>query len=561
VAAVVAGLAVLRAYLSEPPTPDVAWLLYAAEVLRSGGTLGRDVVENSPPIIFWLKVPVLSIGSALGQAAWPAWIAALLVLLLSSAFLVGRLSKGLVRGTYLGPLAAAVFLFLPGRDFGQREHVALILTVPWLIAIARRLEGHPARGAGLWLAIAFAAAGLGIKPHFGLVWLSAACLFLYHGRSLRVLLRPEVAGVAVLGALQVVAVAVFHPSYVEHLRVYGRSYVGFLALPIWQALFVGAGSAAVLFAMLARVAFRGTRERSAEGSLALLVGAIGFWLAAGLQQKGWPYHYLPAKGIALLAIGALLVETRGAAIGVTARIYRAAGVAALAMALLTPAVHSVLQVARLEPPDRSGLDRNLDVLLPVVRAAGREGPVFVFSTNIASSFPLVSEAGVRWAFRHPSLLMLGAAYAKQLDGAGLVRPRPLAERTAAEQRLATELAADLRHYRPAAMLVVRPDADNPGWGGAKRFDYLGYFRADPEFIRILADYRQAGDIGDYSLLVRDGVSIAAPDGDSPAAHRSRTALGFGSGRVRWELDPLGLLLFGISFGAAYGIGSRIRNAA
>lgn len=561
VAAVVAGLAVLRARLSEPPTPDVAWLLYAAGVLRDGGTLGIDVVENSPPVIFWLKVPILTIGSALGLAAWPSWIAALLVLSLLSALLVRRLSKELVCGGYLGPLAAAVFLLLPGRDFGQREHVALILTVPWLMAIARRLEGRPARGAGLWVAIVLAATGLGIKPHFGLVWLSVACLLLIHARSLRALFRPEVAGVAVLGLLQVAAVAVFHPSYFEHLRVYGRSYVGFLAVPIWQALFIGGGAAAVLFAVLARVALRGTRDRTAEGSTALLLGAIGFWLAAGLQQKGWSYHYLPAQGIALLAIGALLVETPSAVMGLAGRIYRAAGVGALGMALLTPAVHSVLQAARLEPPDRGGLDRNLDVLLPIVRAAGWEGPVFVFSTNIASSFPLVTEAGARWAYRHPSLLMLGAAYSKQLDGAGMVQPRPLAERTAAEQRLAAELAEDLRQYRPAVMLVVRPDVGNPGWGGAKRFDYLGYFQADPQFTRILADYKDAGVIGDYSLLVRDGVSVAVEPGHPPTASGHRFAVGFGADRVRWTLDPIGLVLFGLGFGAAYGVVGRARNAA
>jgi hypothetical protein len=558
--AVLAALAVVWARLSEPPTPDVAWLLYAANVLRGGGTLGTDVVENSPPIIFWLKVPVLAIGDTLGLAAWPSWVAALVVASLLSALLIHRLSKGLVRGVYLGPLAAAVFLLLPGRDFGQREHVALILTVPWLIAIARRLEGRPAPAPECWIAIVLAAVGLGIKPHFGLVWLAVAWLAAFRARSWRALLRPEVTGVAVLGVVQIVAVAVFHPSYFDHLRLYGRAYIGFLAIPIWQALLIGAGPAAVLFAILARIALRAARERTAEGSTVLLAGAIGFWLAAGLQQKGWSYHYLPAQGIALLAVGALLVETPPTVTGLSSRIYRAAGVGALAMALIGPALHSVLDAARFESPDRSGLDRNLGVLLPIVRAAGQVGPVFVFSTNLASSFPLVSEAGARWAFRHPSLLMLGAAYAKQLDGAGMVRPRPLAGRTAAERRVADELAEDLRHYRPAAMLVVRPDPGNPGWGGAKRFDYLGYFLADPQFTRILADYKDAGVFGDYSLLLREGVSIPVEPGHPAPSSGNRGALGFGSGRVRWMINPLGLVVFGLAFGVAYGRGGRRRRA-
>lgn len=561
VATAMAGLAVLWIRLSAPPTPDVAWLLYAAGVLRDGGVLGTDVVENSPPIIFWLKVPVVIVGAALGLAPWPAWVAAIALAALCSAYMIHRLSGGLSRGDWLGPIAAAVFLLLPGHDFGQREHVALILTVPWLITIARRLEGRPVRGGGLWVVVVLAAVGLGIKPHFALVWILGAGLLLSRTRSLRVLAWAEVAAVPLLLGAEVLAVGVLHPSYFEHIRMYGRDYMGFLAIPLWQALFIGTGAAAVLFACLARVALRGSRAHDAEGSTALLVGAVGFWLAGALQQKGWAYHYLPATGIALLAVGALLAEMSGTVRGLAARTYQAAGVGVLAMALLTPAVHALLQLTRIERPDRSDLDPDFDILLPVVRAAGREGPVFIFSTNLASSFPLISEAGAQWTFRHPSLLMLGAAYARQLDGAGMVRTRPLAERTAAEQRLAAELAADLGHYRPVAMLVIRPDAGAEGWGGAKRFDYLGYFRADSRFSRILGDYHEAGTVGHYSLLLRNGVAVVVEPSPSRPVPGRLLALWSGSGPVRWTIDPLGLALFGLAFGAAYGRGARARRAA
>ena len=545
--------------LSGPPTPDVAWLLYAAGVLRDGGVLGVDVVENSPPIIFWLKVPVLALGAAIGLAPWSAWVAFLVLASLCSASLIHRLSSESPREAWLGPLAAAVFLLLPGRDFGQREHVALILTVPWLIVIARRLEGRPARGEGLWMAIVLAAVGLGIKPHFVLVWLSVAGLLITRTRSIRVLLRPELVTIPVLLGAEVVAVALFHPSYFEHLRTYGRTYVGFLAIPPWQALFIGVGPAVVLFAWLARVALRGTRDRDAEDTTALLMGAFGFWLAAALQLKGWSYHYLPATGIALLAVGALLAATAAAVRGLAARTYRAAGVGVLGMALLTPVIHAVLQVTHVERQDHSDLDPNLDRLLPVVRAAAKAGPVFVFSTNLGSNFPLVSEAGAQWAFRHPSLLMLGAAYSEQLDGVGPVRPRPFAERTAAERRIGIELAADLQRYRPATLLVLRQDVADPGWGGAKRFDYLDYFRADPWFAWFLADYGEVGVIGDYALYFDQRVSVAVPSDRVTGASRIPGASELGTSRVRWRVDPVALLIFGLSVGAAGVLGRRARN--
>lgn len=287
----------------------MAWLLYAGGVLRAGGVLGADVVENSPPIIFWLQRPVLALGDAVGLAPWPSWAAAIVVASIVSAFLIHRLSRTPPVAPGLALLAAAVFLLLPGHDFGQREHVALILSAPWLIAVARRLEGSPLRGAVLWSPVILAAAGLGIKPHFALVWLSAACLLIVRARSFRVLRYPELGGVAVLLGTEVVAVALIHPSYFQHVLAYGGAYVGFLAIPLWQALLIGAGPATVLFAGLSRLALSGARNRNSAISASLLAGAIGFWLAAGLQAKGWPYHYLPAQGIALLSVGALLAET------------------------------------------------------------------------------------------------------------------------------------------------------------------------------------------------------------------------------------------------------------
>lgn len=548
-AAVLAAFTVSWERFTAPPTPDVAWLLYAAGVLRDGGVLGTDVVENSPPIIFWLKMPVLALGNALGMAPWSAWVAAIVAASLGSSYLAHRLAKPAAYGAWLGPIAVAVFLLLPGRDFGQREHITLILTVPWFITIARRLEGRPARAGGLWIAVLFAAVGLGIKPHFALVWILVAGLLLFRTRSLRVLILPELVTVAALLGVEVAAVGVFQPSYFQHVLVNGPAYLRFLTVPFWQVFFVGAGPAAVLFALLARVALRKARDQHWEGSTALLAGAVGFWLAAGLQMKEFAYHYLPVQGIALLAVGALLTEIPGRVIGLAARIYRAVGVGVLVMALLTPVVHAVLQVTRLERLYQPDLDPNLGVLLPIVRAAGKQGSVFVFSTNLATNFPLVSEAGAQWASRHPSLWMLNAAYSEQLIESESVRPRLMAERMAVEHRLASELAADLRRYRPAAMLVLNQDVAQPGWGGARRFDYLGYFQVDPQMRDLLADYEEAGLVGDYSVLLRHGVSVAVPpvrvlrppaEGASPHSRK---------GWVRGKVDMLAILVLCLSCGA------------
>jgi hypothetical protein len=83
---------------------------------------GLDVVENSPPIIFWLKIPVLAIGDLLAcrrgrlgcRPAGP---------ILTSALLIHRLSKDLFRErtSVRSPPPCSSS---SRREFGQREHVA-----------------------------------------------------------------------------------------------------------------------------------------------------------------------------------------------------------------------------------------------------------------------------------------------------------------------------------------------------------------------------------------------------------------------------------------------------
>ncbi len=228
------------------------------------------------------------------------------------------------------------------------------------------------------------------------------------------------------------------------------------------------------------------------------------------------------------------------------------------MALVTPAVHALLQLTRIELVHRPDLDPNLDLLLPVVRAVANKGSVFVFSTNIGSNFPLISEAGAQWAFRHGGLGMLGAAYSDQLQRAGPVRTRPMSERTALERQLASDLAADLMRYQPAAMFVLNQSASEQGGGGARQFDYLAYFRADSLFVRLFAEYDEAGRIGEYSVLLRHGVSADLQPVHNPDRDGNMTSLRSNKGRVRWNVDLLGVLFLGLGCIAAVGLDFRIR---
>jgi hypothetical protein len=136
--------------------------------------------------------------------------------------------------------------------------------------------------------------------------------------------------------------------------------------------------------------------------------------------------------------------------------------------------------------------------------------VAVLSTNISSSFPLVLEGRTRWALRHPNLWPLVALYPDQVREPAMVRTRPASARSPLEKAFGREIVADLIRTTPDLLLVLRPDPAARGGGGARRFDYLGYFAEVPGFSeRVLPGYRRDTVLGNYDVYWRRGAPTAA----------------------------------------------------
>ena len=156
---------------------DVAWVLDSSVRLLRGGTFGEDVVAANPPLIWWLSAAVAGVADFLGTDAIATFRGT--VLLLAAVALVA-VDRGL-SGHFERPARSALLVLLAllltilvHRDFGQREHLAIMLCLPWLTLATARAEG------GTWrprhAALAGVAAGIGIafKPHFlavpALIW-------------------------------------------------------------------------------------------------------------------------------------------------------------------------------------------------------------------------------------------------------------------------------------------------------------------------------------------------------------------------------------------------------
>lgn len=475
------------------PSPDVSYLLFAADRVLDGARYGVDIIEINPPLIVWLYGIPAGLARAVGAA--PYVMLALLTVLLGITCIA--LASRILRGTRhcvlaLTFFAAAAFL-LPVFDFGQREHLALLLCLPWVaLATVRVTGGHVGLGLVLGAAL-FGAAGFLLKPYFGLAWLMVE-LYVVRARGARSLVRTENLVVAACGLLYVAAVVLFAGDFLEFAALLGPAYRRYLAQGTVEA-FIGVAGV-LLFAV-----YRARRPPATPMAGAFEAMAAGFLLSAIVQLKWWPYHVLPTVAFAVPAL-VLAAWGRPAAAGAS-RLTGRLGVAALMAYLLGSAAVRSVSVAT-DPWQRRHLSEPfLPEMLAAVEAYGPDGPIAVLSTNIHSAFPLVPLSGADWSGRLPSLWPLVSAYAEQFEAAeGAIRTRPPAERTGVEAWLNEVLLEDLTTRPPRLLFVLRHAPEINDSGGARRIDYLRYLRADARFAAILDRYERIPDAGRYEVWRR-----------------------------------------------------------
>jgi hypothetical protein len=69
-----AGAIAVAGQLSTWPSPDVAWNLYAGREVLHGARIGVDILENTPPMIFWLEAPAIWLAGQLRFDLWLVWV-------------------------------------------------------------------------------------------------------------------------------------------------------------------------------------------------------------------------------------------------------------------------------------------------------------------------------------------------------------------------------------------------------------------------------------------------------------------------------------------------------
>jgi hypothetical protein len=486
---------------------DAAWYVHMVGVMIDGGTSYVDAVDTNPPLILLLTWPPVWMARLVHAAPISAFNAYVFVLaLLCSVWCAGiirRLWPSAPSATR-GVLTVAI-LFLatafPKGDFGQREHLAVLATLPFVLIAGLRAQGRDVPAREAVIAGAIGAIGFAIKPHFLLVWIAIAAAVAIAARTWRSLWRPEHVAAAAMLAAYLVVVVIGFPQYFEVARRVWQVYDS-LNPPIGQLVGLRELQAAVV-ALAILLVVRLPRETAAP-LWVIAAGAGGFLAASLVQLKGWGYHMLPPQVfLSLFFLAALLAIIQAAPALLTILRGGAKGVAiAIAAALVATSAKYVYEATRGIPND------TVKPLAAIVRQNTSSGPIAMLATRalVYPAFPLVNQTGVAWSLRHHSLWFLREFYeAEAASGApGPIAPHAPAAMPPLERAFFDEIVSDLCRKPPRLLIVETPAPPVPG--GRRSLDLEAYYGQDARFARLFSSYRPVGTVAAFRVFKSDAPS-------------------------------------------------------
>jgi len=485
---------------------QISYLVEAQRFLSGVKPYSPHLAEVSPPLIIWFSaLPVL-----LGR--WMHGSPVFFLRLLVTAMIFGSIawcvrimlrsaaSAGPVAAGLLGCAVLWIEFMIGPFNFGQREHLLVVLILPYVLATATGAADRLSLAERCALGVA---AGMAIwfKPQDTLILVGLELVLSVRARSLRRVIAPEFLAMVSASSL-VLALAYLTTGYLKTALpllldtywAFGTMNTVALALSLRDyTLFVAV--------MLLAILLLRKSLRDPATPITLLMCSVAASFAYDIQHTNWAYHAYPHQALLELALAYLLIDLLCPVISKltfdSRLINRMALVASALMAVLLCfiAVHP-----RILHPNPTRLEGNeLDRFLAQYKPSTT---VYVFSTSEVAQASAYNH-GLNWGSRFAHLWMLPAIIQNELGPTGppapfkRLSPEKLAN-LASLQR--TESAEDLDYWRPSVVLVQQCTVERPCQGlDGKNFNMISWFQQGPQFAAAWSHYQQQAAIDGYDV--------------------------------------------------------------
>lgn len=451
----------LLVYWSRPHHHDVAWYLVATEKFLNGAVLYVDVIEINPPLNFFLTIPAVLLAEIPGVSLVNGQY--LFVALLTAGSLVW--SGHILRDTdILSSSHRALFLALMGfgvtvaaiNNIAQREHLMVLLILPWLVG-----QLSPDAGPRTIPPALVAAFGICLKPHFLIFPILMLGRDIWRNRSLRPVIWPEYMTMLAVGVGYIAFVALLYPLYLSEIIPTGQVVYG-----VYGTEFANVLKSLQIPVVIALIILIPNMIRPGQGSGVFVLAIIGGLISYLAQAKGFLYHLVPLFSFVILA---------GFWIALSARaLWSARLLAAIATSLACAIMFSFQFYGNVLRDDVVDVARDLKIT----------GPLLTTSSGLDAGPPAALELGVEWASSYPAQWVYPGALEMRLRTDCTAQPDLCDRIDGLLDHNRQHMMDDLYAYEPELIAVSRvklPQETNfTSW--------LDFMQPHPEFELFMSNY-------------------------------------------------------------------------
>lgn len=469
-------LAFALVFHSLVPLPsDVSYFVLADARIMDGAVPYVDILETNPPLAFWITLPPVWLARLLQQPTHIVFVA-YACLTIAAGLAVTRLvlrsaGEASANTTLLLLASAAALTLVPAEAFGQREHFAALLVLPYLAAAAQLAEGRRPGAALCILAGVLGGTGMAFKPYLLAIPALVEAFLLWERREWRQLFRAETLAMAGVLAIYPLLVWQFTPEYFGAivplaLKTYGAFEISYLETLARQpvvvlGLFLGVAGYLILHSNPPR--------RGDWVWIAASAGGFAYYL---VQAKGWPYQLLPALVFAAIPL-----------LANAARLPKFIARAAILACFVIVVTKALLLFVGTQNQRIAYVDRLL--------AGHKPQRLMALTYDLGLLFPYVETRGIVWSGRFQSLWMMPAAARELL---------PAAQRDAVVAQTAAFVAQDLDRWKPDVVIVDRR-SDTPRLQGHE-IKYVAWFSRSADFVQAWSSYRLVNSDGYFEVWER-----------------------------------------------------------
>lgn len=478
---------------------DPSWLMHAAWRMLHGGNYLQNFFEVDPPMAIYLYLI-------------PAWVARIFHIdLLSSLYIytyvcefVGILfcrqmlfkifrDEDVKIRALLQIVVAVIIIFLPGSQFGQRQHFLIIFTLPYFLLVYLRFTEQPVSRALAAVIGLLAGIGFAIKPFYLFSFIMVEIYWLCSKKTWKFLLRPEIVLIALVFLAYAASLVLFTSDYITKvIPQISPIYYSDTAMSIWRIVLKP-----ITLLLLSTILFCVILCRKLvwyKLVMICLLASAGFWLSYVVQRGDWYNHVLPCMAYLLLTWTLLASACCKQAKGISSNW--------IALMALLVAIYPLEIAARsiflsIEYKRISAYQQQIDQVKKL--AQGKAIYFFTPFITLSGVYPLVDYAHVCSVSRFPSLWMSKPLYGREISG-----KYPATNLDKERHFFQEAVIEDLLQGQPYLILVE--ESKSAAFMASnyvlKPTDFIKILLQDKRFKTFWENYTQVANVGSVAFYVK-----------------------------------------------------------